>query len=322
MAERLRSDCHQLRLRIQQQQKESETLTNQLRLVKISQFLHLPNIWECPHLPDLSNLPAELSQSASDVLQLIRDVKEQLNRKSFLDTQIDELQKKSKTLGRAGDALQGAIDEMRGRQRAELAAVDESRERLQRVEAETAALRERLQAASPAAAANPEEVRAALRRAAHAEEQIRERRERHAALVAALEAQIAQCNRRLDDARAVEAVLRKKTAQKRTALQSEINKRRGIVVHSSRTASRKDAAGLFLESRMLIEQLAKRQQEVWDLEERVPFVRNTRDILGRDILRRLFGGAQGEKGQQIGGVALKMVLELAEIERRQRELAD
>jgi chromosome segregation ATPase len=133
IADRLRNDCYQLRLRIQQQQKESETLTDQLHLVKISQFLHLTNIWESPTIPDLNNIPQELRPSASEVVQLIKDVKEQLNRKSFLDTQINELQKKSKTLGRAGDVLQSSIDEMRARQKTELSAVDSARQQLQRL---------------------------------------------------------------------------------------------------------------------------------------------------------------------------------------------
>jgi chromosome segregation ATPase len=282
----------------------------------------LTNIWESPTVPELNSIPKELHQSASEVLQLIKDVKEQLNRKTFLDTQINELQKKSKTLGRSGETLQSSIDEMRARQKAELAAVDSAREHLQRLESETSALREQLQAAaSPGAApANPEDLKTTVRRIAHLENQIRQRRERHAALIASLEEKITESNRRLDDARSSETVLKKKMSQKRLALQTEINKRRGIVVHSSRSTSRGDSAQLFLESKNLIGKMAQKQQEVWELEERVAFSRNTRDLLARDILKRMFAKADGQKAQQTMEVAIKVVLELAEIDRKRNRI--
>jgi chromosome segregation ATPase len=318
MADRLRSDCSQLRVRLQQQQKENETLTYQLHLVKISQFLHLTTIWESPTNPDLNPIPPELRESASEVMHLIKDVKEQLNRKSFLETQINELQKKSKTLGRAEDALHSSIDEMRVRQKSELSAVDSAREQLQRLEREAAALREQLQAVTSAGAssANPEDLKTTHRRIARMENQIQQRRERNKTVIASLEAKITENNRHLDDARSAETVLNKKMIQKRLALQTEINRRRGIIVHSSRISARGDSAQLFLESKNLIGKFAQKQQEVWELEERIAFSRNTRMLLAKDILKRMFAKADPQKGQQMVEVAMKVVLEMAEIERK------
>jgi hypothetical protein len=91
-----------------------------------------------------------------------------LNRKFFLDTQINELQKQSRP---SGDAIQASIDEMLAPQKAELAVVDESRGQMQRLGAETA--------------------------------------------------------------------VKKKMTQKHLALQTQINKRKGIFLHSSCTVSRK-----------------------------------------------------------------------------------
>jgi hypothetical protein len=148
------------------------------------------------------------------------------------------------------------------------------------------------------------------------ETQIQQRRERHTTLIASLEAKITESNRRLDDARSVETVLKKKMTQKRLALQTEINKRRGIVVTSSGNTSRGDSAQLFLESKNLIGKLAQKQQEVWELEERVAFSRNSRELLAKDILKRMFAKADGKKGRETVEVALKVVLELAEIDRK------
>jgi hypothetical protein len=253
---------------------------------------------------------------------LIKDVNEQLSRKAALDAHVNELQKRSKTLGRASEMLQTAVDELRARQKAERAGVDEAHEQIRRLEGETGALREKLQAAAApgAGAANPEDLKATMRRIAVLESQIKQRRERHEALVAELEAKITESTRRLDDARSAETVLKKKMSQKRLALQTEINKRRGIVVHSSRRAPRGDSAQLFLESKNLIQLMAQRQEEVWELDERVAFTRNSRNLLAKELLKRLFAKVDREKAQQMTEAAIKAVLDIAEIDRRKNRL--
>jgi hypothetical protein len=89
-------------------------------------------------------------------------------------------------------------------------------------------------------------------------------------------------------------------------------------VHSSRRASRGDSAQLFLENKNLIAKMAVGQQDVWELEERVAFARNSRDLLARDIIKKMFAKAEGQKAKQMTDVAFKVVLELAEIDRRRR----
>jgi hypothetical protein len=115
-------------------------------------------------------------------------------------------------------------------------------------------------------------------------------------------------------------VLQKKTSQKICALQAEINKRRGIVVHSSKSGSRKDSAQLFLESKKLIAQIAQKQQEVWELEERVAFSRTSLTLLSNDILKKMFGTDDSLKASQIKLVAQKIILELAAIDRKKKQL--
>jgi predicted nucleic acid-binding Zn-ribbon protein len=257
------------------------------------------------------------------VQQLLGEVKQQLAQKSFLDTQVNELQKRSKSLGRTADNLQATIDEMRAKQKMELAAVDQARDRMQRLEAETAALREQIQAAaSPrTAAVSAEDLRALLRKISNLEEQIRVRCHDHERLVADLQTRITDYNRRVDDASSADAVMKKKTSQKVSALQTEINKRRGIVVHSSRRrTSGTDAAQLFLESKRLIQELATKQQDVWELEERVPFARNSLELLAADLVKRLLGKLEPAKAAQTAADAKEIVLALAGMNRQKKVL--
>ena len=114
--------------------------------------------------------------------------------------------------------------------------------------------------------------------------------------------------------------MEKKTQQKIWALQAEINRRRGIVVHSSNTTSRKDSAELFLESKRLIAQIAQKQQEVWELEERVSFSRNSVAILASDIVKKLLAKATPEKFKVMAPAAQKAIVQLAQLDRKTNEL--
>jgi hypothetical protein len=114
------------------------------------------------------------------VLQLINDAKEQLNRKSFLDTHINELQKKSKTLGRS------AVRDRRNTFSAEIRTCG----------------RRRSASAASGGAANPEDLKATYRGTRMAGPA--------AALVASLEANITGGIRPLDGARSAEAVLKRR----------------------------------------------------------------------------------------------------------------
>jgi hypothetical protein len=321
MAEKLRNDIHQLRLRLQQQVKDSETLSEQLKLVRISQLLQSAAFWESA-FPDLSSIPPQLKPAAAEVQQLLGEVKQQLAQKSFLDTQVNELQKRSKSLGRTGDTLQATIDEMRAKQRAELAAVDVARDRMQRLESETAALREQVQAAAlpRTAAVSAEDLHGALKKIALLEEQIRVHRRDHERLVADLGTNITDYNRRLDDASSADTVMKKKISQKVSALQTEINKRRGIVVHSSRRTTGADSAQLFLESKRLIQDLATAQQDVWEVEERLAFSRNSLDLLAGDLVKKILGRFDPAKAAQTTTAAKEIVLRLAAMDRDKKAL--
>jgi hypothetical protein len=193
---------------------------------------------------------------------------------------------------------------------------------MQKMESETASLRDQIQAAtSPGLnVATPDSLRIVNKKIAHLDDAIKLRRQDHDSLMVNLEGKIAEYNRRLEDASSSEAVLRKKTSQKICALQAEINKRRGIVVHSSKSGTSKDSAQLFLESKRLIAQIAQKQQEVWELEERVAFSRNSVTLLATDIGKKLFGAAGGARVDQIRTVAQKIILEFAGIDRRKSQL--
>ncbi|OHT06562.1 hypothetical protein TRFO_25376 [Tritrichomonas foetus] len=322
ISENIKKENVQLRVRINQASKETEQLTEQLKLVKISQFLQLQNLYEATTIPDINTMPEKLKPLASDVFKLMDNVKQQIVRRAFLDTQVNELGKKTKSLGRTGETLQSQIDSMRLKQKSELASVDEAREKMQKLEAETAKLREDIQAATVPKAnmSNPEDLKSIQRKIANLEEEHQNRKAKNQLTVAELTAKIEDYNRRLEDATSSKIVLEKKMHQKVWALQAEINKRRGIVVHSSKTQSRKDSAQLFLESKRLIGQIAEKQQDVWELEERVAFSRNTLVLMASDILKKMLGRCDGKKAEQMRSVAHSIVLELAMIDRQKKKL--
>ena len=322
IAENLRVENLQIRVRLNQCVKEKEQLTDQLKLVKIAQFLQLQNLYEATSIPDINTIPQQLRPLASEVFQLMDDVKKQIVRRAFVDTELSELGKRSKTLSRVGEQLQAQIDAMRADQTRELGLIDTAREQMQRLESETTTLRNELQAvvAPKSKAVNPDDLKAIARRSRAVEAEIAERKAKHAALMEDLSAKIASYDRKLDDAQSAKAVMEKKTQQKIWALQAEINRRRGIVVHSSNTTSRKDSAELFLESKRLIAQIAQKQQEVWELEERVSFSRNSVAILASDIVKKLLAKATPEKFKEMAPAAQKAIVQLAQLDRKTNEL--
>lgn len=322
IAENLKNENIQLRVRINQCMKEREQLTDQLKLVKIYQFLQNQNLYEATSIPDLQTMPQQLVPIATGVFQLMDDVKQQIVRRAFLDTQVNELGKKTKSLGRTGEQLQAQIDTMRANQKIELAGVDSARETMQKLEAETSSLREAIQAAvnPKSSSASPEDLKSIQRKISFLMEENEGRKRKHAELMESLNSQIDTCNRKLEDSTASKLVMEKKMHQKIWALQAEINKRRGIVVHSSKTTSRQDSAQLFLESKRLISEIANKQQELWELEERVTFSRHTLKLMAADILKKLIGKLDGQKAKQMTSVGQGIILKLAEYDRKKKEL--
>lgn len=324
ISENIKKENVQLRIRINQAIQETEQLNDQLKLVKIGQFLQLQNLYEATVIPDISTMPEKLKPLATDVFQLMDNVKQQIARRAFLDTQVNELQKKTKSLGRTGENLQAQVDEMRIKQKTEMANMEEAREKLQKLKAETAQLREELQATKipKMSMSNPEELALLQKKINVITAEYEKRKIDHEKTIEELNSKIDEYNRRLEDDTSSKIVLEKKMHQKVWALQAEINKRRGIVVHSSKSASRKDSAQLFLESKNLINDIAKKQQEVWELEERVAFSRNTVSIMSSDILKKLFGKCDSQKVGQMKSVAHGIVIELAQIHRQKKQLLE
>ena len=192
---------------------------------------------------------------------------------------------------------------------------------MQKLENETAALRNELQASAPKTkSVNPDDLKTIARRTRAVEAEIQERKKKHAALVEDLSAKIAEYDRKLEDSQSSKVVMEKKTQQKIWALQAEINRRRGIVVHSSKSTSRQDSAELFLESKRLIGEIAKKQEEVWELEERVSFSKNSVSMLGNEIVKKLLARANGQKLAEMRPAAHRIVVGLAAMDRRKNEL--
>ena len=322
ISENIKKENIQLRVRINQAKNENEQLNEQLKLVKISQFLQLQNLYEASSIPDINTMPDRIKPVAEEVFKLMDNVKQQIARRAFLDTQVNELGKKTKSLGRTGETLQSQIDSMRLKQKSELASVDEARERMQKLEAETAKLREEIQAANVPKAnmSNPEDLKNIQKKIATLEENLEARKKKNHEIVTDLMAKIDDYDRRLEDATSSKIVLERKMHQKVFALQTEINKRRGIIVHSSKTTSTKDSAELFLKSKELIGQIAQKQQDVWELEERVAFSRNTLSIMADDIMKKLMGKCEGKKAEQIQLVGHNILIDLASIERQKNLL--
>ena len=128
-------------------------------------------------------------------------------------------------------------------------------------------------------------------------------------------------NRDLEDSAAMMKLIPKKNKQKIKALQDEINKRRGVVIHSSKSGSSQDANKLFTTSKQLIESIATRQQENWDLEERVAFSRNSLSMMATEIVKAMLGQRSDPKLNEMREQAHKYIVRIAEIERMKKKSA-
>lgn len=288
-AEELKNSNFQNRIRINQMIKERDELLEKLKLVRIIQFLQTQNLYEATSIPDIQTIPQNIRPIATEVITLMEDVKQQIAKRSFLDTQVNELNKKTKTLGRVCEQLQQQITELRDKQKVELSAVEERRSELAKLEAEASKLRESLTAASvpKQSQLTQSDLKIIKKRARTVEADLKRRQEEHSAVVDSLRARIEEHNRRLADSQETKAVIERKMQQKIEAFQQEINKRRGVVVRGG--GGRNDSARLFIESKELIEELARKQERAWELEERVAFSRNAVAKMAAELLKVRLG---------------------------------
>jgi len=315
-AESVKNDNVQKRVKINQLIAEKEGLVDKIKLLKIIQFLQLQNLYEASSVPDINTVPAQIRPIASDVIRLMEDVKQQISKRGFLDTQVNELSKKTKSLGRIGSQLQNQISELRERQKSELKAVEEARSKLQIVEGETAKLRDALSSISSSKCIeSPENLKLIKKKYVILEDQLIEKQKSHDTIVMQLLTEIEGYNRRIEDSSSSKMVMEKKMQQKISTFQAEINKRRGIVVHSSKSAPKEDTAQLFIKSKQLIESIAKLQENVWELEERVAFSRNSMTLMAQEIVKNRIGIASDTKTNQMRSIALQIVLKIAELDR-------
>lgn len=315
--ESLKNDNLQIRVRINQLIKERDNILEKLKLIKIIQFLRLQNIYESTTVPDIQSIPVQVRGIASEVLSLIDDVKQQIARRAFLDTQVNELSKRTKSLGRAGEQLQTQITELREQQKTELYNIELKREELQGLENETTRLRESLYSfvASPGHNITSEDVKMMTRKVKNLSDQLESKKEEHRKKVCELESKIDEHNRKLEDATSARVIIEKKFHQKTRALQTEINKRRGIVViHQDEGGTNLNSAELFFQSKELIGSIAKIQESNWELEERVAFASNSLKRLADEILRIKFGKPQQVKND-VYKEAHRVILNIAGLER-------
>ena len=150
------------------------------------------------------------------------------------------------------------------------------------------------------------------------EEEIEKKKENHKICVDEITAKIEEHNRTLEDAQATMKLIPKKNQQKIKALQDEINKRRGVVVHSGKENVH-DTSKLFKRSKKLIDGIATMQQENWDLEERVAFSRNSVTKMASEIVKVMFGTKADPKTAQLKNNAHSYIMKIAEIERYKRK---
>ena len=316
IAESLKNDNLQLRVTINQAMKERDQLLEKMKLIKIIQFLQNQNLYEATSMPDIQTMPQKIKPIATEVFSLIEDVKQQIIKRSLLDTQVNELSKKSKSLGRDGEKLQKKISELREKQKSEMTALENSRKELQDLEAETAKLRDSISlATSPKTARLTEEDLKVLQKQTQSlEHEIETRKNEHKKLCEELEQKIAEHDRNIEDATAAKQVIEKKLQQRIWTFQAEINKRKGIVVHAGKNGSRQDSTQLFMESKKLIESIADMQQRNWEMEERVAFTRNSSKMMGKEIVKCMFGKNADIKNNEMHKKSYEMINRIAEIE--------
>lgn len=317
ICEALKNDNLQLRVTINQVMKERDVILEKLKRVSIIQFLQHQNLTEASKIPDIQSMPQQVQPIANEVLALMEDVKGQIHRRAFLDTQVNELSKKTKSLGRIGEQLQAQINELREKQKAEMAALDSSRNILQNLEVETTRLRDSISAATTPRQSQltQEDLKVLIKKTTNLEETIQTKKTEHQRIVDELTAKIEEYNRNIEDSNAAKAVINKKLQQKISTIQNEINKRRGIVVQSTKSGSRADSANLFMKSKQLIDSIAKMQESNWELEERVAFSRNSLKIMANEIVKNKFGKVTDSKNNEMYTKSHQMILRIAEIDR-------
>lgn len=321
ICEALKNDNLQLRVTINQVMKERDVILEKLKRVSIIQFLQHQNLTEASKIPDVQSMPQQVQPIANEVLDLMEDVKRQILRRAFLDTQVNELSKKTKTLGRVGEQLQTQINELREKQKSEMTALDSSRDQLQTLELETTKLRDSISAATMPRQTQltQDDLKVLKKKVTNLEETIQTMKTEQAAIIGDLEAKIAEYDRNIEDANAAKSVITKKMQQKISAIQNEINKRSGIVVQSTKSGSRADSASLFMKSKELIDEIAKLQEKNWELEERVAFSRNSLKMMADEIIKNRYGKGLDPKNKDMYNKSHQIILRIAEIDRLMKE---
>ena len=322
IAENLKNSNLQIRVRISQCMKEREKLNSQLKFVKIAKFLQTQNLSEAVNIPEINSIPSELKQTAKEIYELIDDVKQQIVRRAFLETQINELGKKSKSLGRTGENLQSQVDNLRMQQKSEQIDVDKAKETMQRLESETTSLREMIQMNNIKQNNFCEDdLKNITKKIENLEKQRDERKEKHKTFMNDINLKIEEYDRNLEDAHSSKIIMEKKLHQKIWAIQAEINKRRGIIVYSTSKTTKSDSTNMFLESKKLIEQITKKQQEVWELEERASFSKNSLVLVAKEIVNSLISNKDNSiKTQKIKSISQNILLNIAKMERLKNEI--
>lgn len=322
LQEEIKSNIIELKVTKSQLIREQHATIERIKLSQLQNYLETKNILEETEIPAVKSLPDRLKGVATEVLQLVDEYKEQIARKVFYETQASDLSRKTKNLEKTSDQLQSKVQELRDKQKLETEEVAQKNLELQKLEQETRRLRELISAASAPRSAQltPENLDRLKKRAKEIEDGIEKKKENHKKIVVSITAKIEEHNRTLEDASATMKLIPKKNQQKIKALQDEINKRRGVVVHSGKESDH-DTSKLFSHSKKLIESIASMQQENWDLEERVAFSRNSVAKMANEIVKVMFGVKPDPKTAQMRNTAHQYIMKIAEIERKKKAKA-
>ena len=323
LQEEIKSNIVELKVSKSQLIREQQATVERIKLSQLQNYLETKNILEETEIPAVKSLPDKLKGIATEVLKLVDEYKEQVARKVFFDTQASDLNRKTKSLEKTGEQLQAKVQELRDKQKQETEEVAQKNFELQKQEQETRRLRELISAANAPRSAQltPENLSRLKKRVKDVEEGIEKKKENHKKFVDEITAKIEAHNRTLEDAQATMKLIPKKNQQKIKALQDEINKRRGVVVHQGKDGTH-DANELFKRSKKLIDGIATMQQENWNLEERVAFSRNSVTKMATEIVKVMFGTKSDPKTAQLKSNAHNFIMKIAEIERYKRKKAN
>ena len=320
LQEEIKSNIVELKVSKSQLLREQQNTVERIKLWQLQNYLETKNIVEEVEIPAVKSLPDSLKPIATEVLQLVDEYKEQLARKVYMETQALDLSKRTKNLEKNSEQLQNKVQELREKQKLETDEVAKKNNELQKLEQETRKLRELISAANAPKQTQltPENLERLKKKVKDVEQNIAAKKESHQQIINELTEKIEAHNRELEDSTAMMKLIPKKNKQKIKALQDEINKRRGVVVHSSKSGSSQDASKLFSQSKQMIEAIAVRQQENWDLEERVAFSRNSTSMMANEIIKVMFGTKNDPKLEKMKQDAHQYILRIAEIERIKR----